>query len=106
MAAASVHLMRLNEKEYWSVAQPHCSHINVGCGEDISIAELASLIARVSGFDGAIEFDASMPDGTPRKLLDVNRLQSLGWRYRISLEAGIRSTFEWMQDNWGHLTER
>ena len=106
MAAASVHLMRLSEDEYWSVAQPHCSQINVGCGEDVSIAELAGMIAGVSGFDGAIEFDTSMPDGTPRKLLDVNRLQSLGWRYRIPLEEGIRSTFEWMQDNWDYLTER
>jgi nucleoside-diphosphate-sugar epimerase len=106
MAAASIYLMGLSEEEYWSVAQPHCSHINVGSGEDISIAELAELIAGVSGFQGTVEFDASMPDGTPRKLLDVSRLHSLGWSPRIPLEEGIRSTFEWMQERWGRLPER
>jgi GDP-L-fucose synthase len=69
--------------------------VNVGSGEDISIKQLAELMARVSGYQGRLVFDASMPDGTPRKLLDVSRLASLGWRPKIGLEEGIRSTYEW-----------
>lgn len=69
--------------------------INVGVGEDITIRELAALIARVVGFDGDLEWDATMPDGTPRKLLDVSRINQLGWRAEIGLEDGVRSTFEW-----------
>ena len=106
LAAASVHLMNLSEDEYWSVAGPHCSHVNVGSGEDISIARLAEVIAEVAGYQGTIEFDPSMPDGTPRKLLDVSRLQSLGWTSRIPLEEGIRSTFNWMTANWDQLPQR
>lgn len=69
--------------------------INVGTGEDVSIRELAELIARIVGFQGELVFDTSKPDGTPRKLLDVSRLHALGWRAKISLEEGIRSTYEW-----------
>jgi GDP-L-fucose synthase len=69
--------------------------INVGTGEDLTIRELAELIARVIGFSGRIVFDPSKPDGTPRKLLDVSRLHALGWRARIPLEDGIRRTYEW-----------
>ncbi len=96
MAAACCHLMDLSENQYWSAVSDHCSHVNVGCGRDISIAELAKLIARVTGFHGEVEFDPSMPDGAPRKLLDVSRLKSLGWEAGISLEEGIQGTFEWM----------
>ncbi len=69
--------------------------INVGTGEDVAIRELASLIARLVEYRGAVEFDLSKPDGTPRKLLDVSRLHALGWRARIGLEEGIRSTYAW-----------
>ena len=69
--------------------------INVGVGEDISIKELAELIKEVVGFEGAIEWDSSKPDGTPRKLLDVSRINSLGWKPAIGLEEGIRATYEW-----------
>jgi GDP-L-fucose synthase len=68
-------------------------HVNVGVGEDVTIAELASLIADVVGYQGAIEWDASKPDGTPRKLLDVKRMKSLGWEPAIGLRAGIESTY-------------
>lgn len=97
MAAACCHLMELPEDRYWSAVSDHCSHVNVGCGTDISIAELAELVAGITGFRGKIEYDPSMPDGTPRKLLDVGRLKSLGWEAGISLEAGVRDTFEWMR---------
>lgn len=97
MAAACCHIMDLSEERYWSAVSEHCSHVNVGCGKDISIAELAELIAGITGFQGQIEYDPSMPDGTPRKLLDVGRLKSLGWEAGISLEDGIRDTFAWMK---------
>lgn len=69
--------------------------INVGVGGDISIAGLANMVARVVGFEGRIEQDLSRPDGTPRKLLDINRLSELGWRAQIGLEEGIRGTYRW-----------
>jgi len=69
--------------------------INVGVGEDVSILELATLVQRVVGFEGRIVLDASKPDGTPRKLLDVSRINALGWRARIGLEDGIRETYQW-----------
>jgi GDP-L-fucose synthase len=73
--------------------------INVGVGQDVSIKELAELIQGVVGFEGEIEWDSSKPDGTPRKLLDVSRSSSLGWKAQISLEDGIRSTYEWFKSN-------
>ncbi len=73
--------------------------INVGCGEDISIAELALLVKGVVGYTGDIEYDIEKPDGTPRKLLDVSRLRDLGWRPKLSLEEGIKKTYEWYCQN-------
>ena len=75
------------------------AHLNVGTGEDRPIADLASMIARLSGFTGNIEWDTSKPDGTPRKVLDVTKMKNLGWAPAISLEAGIASTVEWFKDN-------
>jgi GDP-L-fucose synthase len=69
--------------------------INVGCGKDLTIRELAHTLARVIGFEGLFEFDASKPDGTPRKMLDVSRLNALGWRPSIDLETGVAATYEW-----------
>ena len=75
------------------------STINVGCGEDITIGELASLIASVVGFKGEIVFDTSRPDGTPRKLLDVSKLTSLGWKPGISFKSGLAGYYEWFLKN-------
>lgn len=97
MASACVHLMELSPDAYWSAVGERCSHVNVGTGTDISIADLAALIAKVTGFAGDIEFDASMPDGTPRKLLDVGRLRGMGWEAGIALEDGVRRTYAWMK---------
>ena len=72
------------------------STINVGIGRDVTIAELASVVAGVVGFKGQIGFDTSRPDGTPRKLLDVGRLTALGWQARIGLKEGIASTYRWL----------
>lgn len=77
--------------EHYEDAAP----LNVGTGEDLSIADLAAMIARVVGYTGELRFDTSKPDGTPRKLLDVSRLTALGWRAQIPLEQGIASTYEW-----------
>ena len=75
--------------------------INVGCGEDVTIAELAQLIAEIVGFRGSVVFDRSKPDGTPRKLLDVGRMKALGWQARTPLASGIRSTYDWYLANAG-----
>jgi GDP-L-fucose synthase len=80
--------------QHYDGAEP----INVGCGKDLTIRELAHILARVIGFDGLFEFDASRPDGTPRKVLDVSRLDALGWRARIGLEAGVAATYEWYRE--------
>jgi GDP-L-fucose synthase len=72
--------------------------INVGTGQDVTISELACTVAEVIGYTGKIDFDASIPDGTPRKLLDVSRIHSLGWRHTISLADGIRSTYTWLKE--------
>jgi GDP-L-fucose synthase len=74
-------------------------HLNVGTGKDITIRELAELIAVVVGWSGALEFDTSKPDGTPRKLLDVSKLTALGWRARIDLRDGIEQTYRWYVDS-------
>lgn len=73
--------------------------VNIGVGEDISIRELAELVKKVTGFEGEIVLDASKPDGTPRKLVDVSRIFSLGWRPKVDLEEGIRRTYQWYLDN-------
>jgi GDP-L-fucose synthase len=99
MAAASVHVMELNPEAYWSTASPMMSHINVGLGQDCTIAELAQLVAEVTGFGGSIEFDRSKPDGTPQKLLDVSRLQALGWSAGISLSDGLKDAYTWFLDH-------
>jgi GDP-L-fucose synthase len=77
--------------------------INVGWGADVSIAELAALVAKTVGFTGALRFDSTKPDGTPRKLLDVARLSALGWAPAISLQAGIEQTYEWFCEHLGEL---
>jgi GDP-L-fucose synthase len=69
--------------------------LNVGCGEDLTIRELAELVRRVVGYEGAVEWDSSKPDGTPRKLMDVSRLRGLGWAPSVGLEDGLRRTYQW-----------
>jgi GDP-L-fucose synthase len=80
------------------------SHINVGTGVDCSIRELAEACARVAGFKGRLSFDATKPDGTPRKLMDVSRLRSLGWQASIPLEQGLGETYAWFVEH--HATAR
>ena len=95
MAAASLFVLDLNRETYQANTEPMLSHINVGTGTDVSIRELAEMIAEVTGFKGRIAFDSSKPDGTPRKLLNVSRLARMGWTARIGLREGLASTYEW-----------
>jgi len=99
MAAASLFVLDADRQTYEANTEPMLSHINVGYGDDVSILELARLIAKTTGFDGNIKFDATKPDGTMRKLMDVSRLSEMGWKARIPLEEGIRDTFEWFVAN-------
>ncbi|MFW0973280.1 GDP-L-fucose synthase [Leclercia pneumoniae] len=99
MAAASIHVMNLDEKTYQDNTQPMLSHINVGTGVDCTIREMAETMAAVVGFHGKVVFDTSKPDGTPRKLMDVTRLQNLGWQYSFSLHDGLALTYKWFLDN-------
>lgn len=95
MAAASVHVMNLEQSTYDQNTDPMLSHINVGTGIDCTIRELAETMLEVTGFKGELEFDASKPDGTPRKLMDVEKLRNLGWQASINLRDGLTDTYAW-----------
>lgn len=99
MASASIHVMNLSHNVYSANTQEMLRHINVGTGVDCTIRELVETVAKVVGFKGEIEFDSSKPDGAPRKLMDVSRLESLGWKYSISLDDGLKATYQWFLDN-------
>ncbi len=93
MAAACLHVMNLDKALYDQNTKPMLSHINVGCGYDVTIRELAEIIARVIGYQGDMVFDTSKPDGTPRKLMDSSRLNALGWRARVNLQVGLEEAY-------------
>ncbi len=93
MASASIHVMNLPKELYDAQTLPMQSHINVGFGRDVTIAELALTVGKVVGFTGNIVFDATKPDGAPRKLMDSTRLHSLGWTAKVDLEAGLKIAY-------------
>lgn len=95
MADATLFVLGLDKKIYEENTKPMLSHINVGSGKDVTIKKLAEIIKEVVGYDGKIIFDINKPDGAPRKLIDINRLSNLGWKYKISLEEGLKKTYEW-----------
>ena len=99
MAAACVHVMTLDRATWQAHTNSRCSHLNVGTGEDLSIGDLARLVADVVGFEGRLAFDPDRPDGTPRKLLDVSRLEGFGWQASIGLREGIEQTYQWYLEN-------
>lgn len=99
MAEASVFVMELNNATYANNTAPMLSHINVGTGIDCSIRELAQTVAEVVGYKGEIKFDSSKPDGTPKKLLDVQRLKDMGWSYSTDLNVGLTKTYNWFLEN-------
>lgn len=94
MAEASIHVMNLAPSVYAAQTTPMLSHINVGCGYDVTIRSLAESICRTVGYSGDIQFDRSKPDGAPRKLMDSSRLNSLDWRATIELEQGLAQVYE------------
>jgi len=97
MAEASLFVLELDHDIYAANTQPMLSHINVGSGTDVSIMELAQMVAQVTGYKGRIGNDPSKPDGTMRKLMDVSRLADMGWRAHIDLKDGIESTYAWFK---------
>lgn len=99
MACASVRVMGLSQSNYASVTLEQGSHINIGSGVDHTIAEVASTIAKVTGFKGEICFDTSKPDGAPRKLMDSGKILSVGWKPRYTLQSGLENAYQWYLDN-------
>lgn len=99
MADASLYVLNLDKEIYDSVTQPMESHINVGYGEDISIAELAALVAKTVGYTNEIIYNESMPDGSPQKLMDSSKINHLGWHPKIDLESGLHSAYDWYLQN-------
>ena len=100
LALACYFTMNLEKEVYDSKLDDSISHLNVGTGEDIKIKDLVESLIKVSGFNGEVKYDKNKPDGTPRKLLDVSRMKSLGWQYSISLNEGLQSTYDWYQTNF------
>jgi len=100
MAEASLFVFDLDKETYEANTEPMLSHINVGFGEDVTIAELAHMIAEVTGFKGRIVFDSEKPDGTMRKLMDSSRLNAMGWKPRVVLAEGVRQTYRWFLDHY------
>lgn len=100
MAAACVHVMNLSKATYDQHTQPMLSHINVGCGEDITIRQVAESICKTVGYQGEITFDTSKPDGAPRKLMDSSRLNALGWNAQVCLEDGLSTAYQEFLSNY------
>jgi len=94
MAAASLFVLNLDKRTYSDNTQPMLSHINVGSSEEVSIGDLAGMIASVVGYQGSIRFDTSKPDGAPRKLMDSSRLKTMGWQTQIELHQGLIETYK------------
>ncbi|MET3473499.1 nucleoside-diphosphate-sugar epimerase [Novosphingobium sp. 1529] len=99
MAEASLFVFALDRATYDANTEPMLSHINVGFGEDMTIADLAHQIAGITGFTGKITFDTSKPDGTMRKLMDTSRLNAMGWQPKVTLAEGLRGTYRWYLEN-------
>lgn len=99
MAEASIHVMNLDSKSYLKHTDAMLSHINIGTGIDCTIKELTETIANVVGYEGLIVWDTSKPDGTPRKLMNIDRLHNSGWKVSITLEEGLKKTYEWFINN-------
>lgn len=103
MASACIHVMKLDKAIYSEHTQPMMSHINVGTGIDCTIRELAETMKQVVGFEGKIVFDTTKPDGAPRKLMDVSRLERLGWKASVSLQDGLGMTYRWFLEHAAEL---
>lgn len=105
MASACLHIMDLSAEAYSKHTHPMRSHINIGTGEEVSIAQLAYAIKEVIGYTGVLKFDPNQPDGTPRKLLNSQKLQQLGWRAKYQLKEGLKMTYDWYRENEDQLRQ-
>ncbi len=105
MASASIHVMNLDQAIYEVNTESMLSHINIGTGVDCTIRELVETVAKVVGFTGNIHFDTTKPDGAPRKLMNVDRLKSLGWEYSVSLENGLNLAYHWFLENLSKIRQ-
>lgn len=103
MASASVHVMNAPLAHYQQMTTAMRSHLNIGTGEDVTIQELAQLICEVIGYQGSLFFNTQKPDGTPRKVLDISRLNQLGWQHQISLKTGLERTYLWYLNHQGQV---
>ncbi len=106
MATGCIAVLDCDRKRYEEVTGPSLNHLNLGTGTDLTITELAAMIAKITGFEGDIVYDTTKPDGTPRKLLDVSRINKLGWNAQISLQEGLQVTYQWFLDNEEYLRKR
>ena len=106
MAAGCLAVLDCDRHRYEEATGPNLNHLNLGTGTDITIAELAAMIAEITGFEGEIIYDTSKPDGTPRKLLDVSRVNQLGWTAQIGLREGLEATYQWYLENQKTLRQR
>ncbi|MBF0282110.1 MAG: GDP-L-fucose synthase [Zetaproteobacteria bacterium] len=105
MAAASLFVLDLPVDIYAENTQPMLSHINVGSGSEVTIAALAKMVADVTGFSGRVSFDASKPDGTPRKLMDSSRLEAMGWKSSIALREGLGDAYAWFLESQTNIED-
>ena len=99
MAQASLFVLELDEEIYKTNTKPMLSHVNVGTGKDITIREMSETMKEVVGYKGKLTFDTTKLDGAPRKLIDVTRLENMGWRYSVDLEDGLTDTYKWYVNN-------
>jgi GDP-L-fucose synthase len=103
MAQASLFVLELDEETYKANTQPMLSHINVGTGKDVTIREMAETMKEIVGFKGEVVFDVTKPDGPLRKLVDVSRIESMGWSYSVDLKKGVKDTYTWYLNNVGKI---
>ena len=100
MAQASLFVLELDEQTYKANTQPMLSHINIGTGKDTTIREMAKTMKLVVGYEGKLTFDATKPDGVPRKLIDIRRLKKMGWEYSVDLKDGLNETYKWYLESF------
>lgn len=105
MASACIYVQNLSKEEYEQQIDPMMSHINIGTNQEVSIAELANTIKNIIGYAGKLLFDPTQPDGTPRKLLNSQKLEMLGWKYKIDLKQGLKITYDWFLENENQLRQ-
>ena len=98
-ADACILLMNISKEKYESITDDMLSQVNIGSGEEITIKSLVEILVEVIGFEGDINFDTSKPDGTPRKVMDISKISSLGWKPKYSLKEGIEKAYKWFQNN-------